>query len=83
MLDSASFKINTKANTKRNIESNAKIKTKTKTNIKTKRNTKSNTGQTERQRLLHLDPFPSGSLCCKAKVDPVPSVVYHQDKNPG
>ena len=41
------------------------------------------TGQTERQRLLHLDPFPSGSLCCKTKVDPVPSVVYHQDKNPG
>ena len=34
-------------------------------------------------RTMHLDPFPSGSLCCKAKVDPVPSVVYHQDKNPG
>ena len=81
MLDSASFKINTVANIKRNIESNAKINTKT--NINTKRNTKSNTRQTQRQRLLHLDPFPSGSLCCKAKVDPVPSVVYHQDKYPG
>ena len=81
MLDSASFKINTKANTKKGIESNTKIKTKT--NIITSPNTKTNTRQTERQRLLHLDPFPSGSLCCKAKVDPVPSVVYHQDKYPG
>ena len=35
----------------------------------------------ENWEIMHLDAFPPGALSGKPKVDPIPSVVYHQDQH--
>ena len=39
------------------------------------------TSKVENWEIMHLDAFPPGALSGEPKVDPVPSVVYHQDEH--